>query len=204
MDLDDFKATWQAYEQKLDSTQRVSHQLLDMVLRNRSQGTVDKMIREVRLATGILLVIMLFFSAVLAGNPFDYTRSLHFVPAIFYLAIAGTGLYFLGQHRRALRRATLHTNDLYHALLTLTQLRVQHTKQMGRVWMLAMLAGSLIMMPVIARKFSPESWESALLIVLLPIGMTAVSIGLARVAGLFTDHHLDDLRQQVKELEELR
>lgn len=204
MDLDDFKATWQAYEQKLDSTQQLSHQLLDIMLRHRSQGTVDKMIREVRLATGILLVIMGFFSAVLAGNPFDYTRSLHFVPAICYLTIAGTGLYFLRQHSHALRQATLHTPDLYHALLALTQLRVQHTKQMGRVWILAMLAGSLIMLPVIARKFAPESWVSALLIVLLPIGITAVSIGLARVAGLFTDHHLSDLRQQVKELAELR
>lgn len=33
---------------------------------------------------------------------------------------------------------------------------------------------------------------------------TAVSIGLARVAGLFTDHHLAELRAQVNELEELR
>ena len=204
MDLDDFKTTWQAYEQKLDSTQRLSHQLLDLVLRNRSRSTIDKMIRELRLATSIMFSLVLFFIAVIVGNPFDYTRFLHFVPAFCYLIIAGAGLYFLRQHNSALRRATLHTHDLYQALSDLIQLRTRHTKQMERVWVLAMLAGSMVMLPVVIRKFPEDSWTSTVLMVLVPIGMTIVSVGLSRMAGMFTDHHLDELREQVKELEELR
>lgn len=204
MDLDEFKATWQVYGQKLDSTQRLSRQLINIVLHNRSRSTIDKMIRELQLAAGILLLIVLLFSAVILGNAFDYTRPLHFVPAVCYIVIAGTGLYFLNQHHNALRRTALHTHDLYQALSGLIRLRTRHTKLMGRVWMLGMLAGSMIMLPNIARKFPPESWITTLLIVLLPIGVTAVSIGLATMAGMFTDHYLDELHGQVEELEELR
>ena len=204
MDLDDFKATWQAYGQQLDSTQRLGQQLLDIVLRNRSRSTIEKMIRELRLVSAMLLAIVLLFGAIVAGNPFDYTKPLHFVPACCYIFIAGVGLYFLKQHYSTLRRAALHSHDLYQALSDLIRIRTRHTTLIGRVWMLGMLAGSMIMLPNIARKFPLESWVSILLIVLLPIGITAASVGLAKVAGLFTDHYLSELRQQLKELEELR
>lgn len=204
MDLDEFKATWQAYDQKLDSTQRLSQQVLGIVQRNRSRSTIDKMIREVRLPGAILLALVLFFSAVIVGNAFDYTRWVHYVPAICYVIIAGTGLYFLMRHNNQLRRATLHTHDLHHTLTELIRLRTRHSTLMKWVWMLAMLAGSLIMLPIIARKFSPENWVYFLLIGLLPIGITALSIGLASLAGMFTDPYLDELREQVEELEELR
>ena len=204
MDLDDFKTTWRAHKQKLDSTHQVSQQLLAIILRNRSRSTIDEMIRELRLATGILFAIVLLFTAVVAGNPFDYTRAFHFVPAICYIAIAVAGLYLLRRHANALRRAAPHTHDLYQALTKLIELRTRHTKLMGRVWMLAMLAGSMIMLPNIARNFGVDSWQNMVLIVLLPIGITAVSVGLARMAGLFTDYYLNELREQVKELEDLR
>ncbi len=204
MDLDEFKATWQAYDQKLDSAQRLSQQVLAIVQRNRSTSTIDKMIREVRLPGAILLALVLFFSAVIAGNAFDYTRWVHYVPAICYVIIAATGLYFLMRHNNQLRRATLHTHDLHHTLTELIRLRTRHSTLMKWVWMLAMLAGSLIMLPIIARKFSPENWVYSLLIGLLPIGITALSIGLASLAGMFTDPYLDELREQVEELEELR
>lgn len=205
MDLDDLKATWQAYEQKLDSTERVSRQLLAIVLRNRSNSTIEAMIRELRWASAILVAIVLLFAAIIAGNAFDYTRPLHYVPAVAYLLIAGTGLYFVKRHDTVLRRTTLPTHDLYHALQNLIRLRIRHTKWMERIWMLGMLAGSTIMLPNIARQFVKEgSWTSGLLVALLPVGITAVSVGLARLAGLFTDRHVNELRRQIEELEELR
>ncbi|WP_338876527.1 hypothetical protein WBJ53_12845 [Spirosoma sp. SC4-14] len=203
MDIDELKATWKRHEQKLDSTERLSHQLLQLVLRNRSNGTIDNMIRELRLAFSVLTGLVLFFSAVLAGNPFDYTRPIHFLPAVCYLIIAVSGLYFLVKHRTDLQKTRLLTHDLYHALADLILFRAQHTKLMKRVWMLAMLAGSMIMVPVIARKFT-DGWQNTLLVILFPMVLTAVSIGLATLAGMFTDRYLTELKGQLQELEELR
>ncbi|WP_460910724.1 hypothetical protein [Spirosoma areae] len=202
INLDEFKATWQAYDQKLDSTQQLSQQVLAIVQRNRSTSTIDKMIRELRLPGAILLTLVVFFSAVIAGNPFDYTQWIHYLPAVCYTLIAATGLYFLLHHNSDLRRTTLHTHDLHHALTDLIRLRTRHSALMKCVWLLAMLAGSMIMLPIVARKFAEAGWLYSLLIVLLPIGLTAVSIGLASLAGMFKDRYLDELREQVKELED--
>jgi hypothetical protein len=203
MDLDEFKITWKTYEQKLDSTERLGQKLLQIVLQNRSKSTIDKMIQDLRLAFAILIGIILFFTAVIAGNAFDYTKPVHYIPACCYLVIAGVGLYFSFQHRANLRKTRLLTHDLYQALLDLIQFHTHHTKLMKRVWMLAMLSGSMVMLPAIAHKFS-ETWMNTLLIILLPIGLTSLSIGLATLAGMFTDPYLDELRGQLKELDELR
>lgn len=201
MDLDELKATWQAYDQKLDSTQRLSQQVLAIVRRNRSKSTIDKMMHEVRLPGAILLVLVFFFSAVIAGNAFDYTQLVEYVPTVCYVIIAATGFYFLMGHNNELRRAGLHTHDLHYALTELIRLRIRHSTLMKWVWMLAMLTGPMSMLPVVARKFAGENWVYSLLIVLLPIGLTALSIGLASLAGLFTDHYLAELQEQVNELE---
>jgi|GEM_PF-4455852 len=203
MDLDELKSTWKSYEQKLASTERLSHQLLQIVLQNRSNSTIDTMIRELRLAFAILSGLVLFFSAVLAGNPFDYTQPLYFLPAVCYLIIALAGLYFSVQHRNNLQKTRLLTHNLHQALTELIRFRTQHTKLMKWVWMLAMLAGSMIMLPTVARKFS-EGWINTLLIILFPIGLTIVSIGLAMLVGMFTDRHLAELKGQLRELEELQ
>ncbi len=203
MDLDDFKATWQAYEQKLDSAQQSGQQLLTIILRNQSKSTIDKMIRELRMAYVILIGIVLVFSAIIAGNPFDYTHFLHYIPACGYILIAGTGLYFTMRHNNDLRRTTLGTNNLHQALTELIRLRTRHTELMSRVWIMGMLAGSMIMLPNIARKFSDEGWVTTGLLILLPIAVTAVSAGLARMAGLFTDHYRNELEEQVRELDQL-
>lgn len=203
MDLDDFKATWQAYEQKLDSAQQSGQQLITIILRNQSKSTIDKMIRELRMAYVILIGIVLVFSAIIAGNAFDYTHPLHYVPACGYILIAGAGLYFTMRHNNDLRRTTLGTNNLHQALTELIQLRTRHTNLMSRVWIMGMLGGSMIMLPNIARKFSGEGWIITGMVILLPIVVTAVSVGLARLAGLFTDHHGNELKEQMKELDEI-
>jgi len=203
MDIDEFKTTWQAYDQKLDSTYQLGHKLLTIVLQNRSKSTIDKMIRDLRLPGIILLTLVLFFSAVVAGNPFDYTQLVEYVPAVCYLGIAGTGLFFLIRHNNDLRQTTLPSRDMHHALTDLIRLRIRHTTLMKRVWMLAMLAGPMVLLPIVARKFADAGWMYTLLLVLLPIGITAISIGLASVVGLFKDHYLTELRVQLNELEEI-
>ena len=204
MDLDEFKVMWQAYDRKLDSTQQLGHQLLNEIQRDRSRNTIDKMIREARFATAIMMAIMLLFSAIILGNPFDYTQSVHYVPAVCYCLIAGIGLFLLLRHTRDLSRITLHSGNLYQTLTELIRVRSQHTKLMVGVWLGGMLAGSLIMLPTIARKFVDQGSVGLLLTIALSVGLILIALGLAKITGFFTDRYLDELREQVEELEELK
>lgn len=204
MNLEEFKVMWQAYDRKLDSTQQLGHQLLNRIQRDRSRSTLDKMLREARFATVIMMAIVFLFSAIVLGNPFDYTQSIHYVPAVCYSIIAGTGLFFLLHHTSDLGRVTLHSGNLYQTLTELIRIRSQHTKLMAGVWIGGMLAGSLIMLPTVARKFADQGWAGILLTVGLPLGVIIIALGLAKITGFFTDRYLNELREQVNELEELR
>ncbi|WP_461077886.1 hypothetical protein [Spirosoma flavus] len=203
LNLDEFKANWKNYEQKLDANQRSTQHILAIVQRNRSRSTLDKMIQEIRLPGAILFVLTWFFIAVIVGNAFDYTEVVHYVPAGCYVLIAATGFYFLMKHLATLRRTTLPTHDLRQAIITLIALRIRHTTLMRWVWILAMLAGSMIMLPTIVRRFASNGWLYTGLIVGIPIAITALSIGLASLAGMFKDPYLDELLAQVDELDEL-
>ncbi|MBD2700267.1 hypothetical protein IC229_06460 [Spirosoma sp. BT702] len=202
LNLDDFKAAWQKYEQKLDANQQSMHHILAIVQRNRSRSTLDKMIREIRLPGVILFILVWFFVAVIAGNAFDYTDTIQYVPAGCYVLIAATGFYFLMKHLATLRRTTLPTHDLRQALITLIQLRIRHSTLMKWVWILAMLAGSMIMLPTVVRRFASNGWLYTGLIVGVPIVITSLSVGLASLAGMFKDRYLVELRAQVDELDE--
>ena len=204
MDLDEFKIMWQAYDRKLDSTQQLGHQLLNEIQRDRSRSTLDKMMRESRFAAVIMIAIVLLFSAIILGNPFDYTQSIHYVPAVCYSIIAGIGLLFLLRHTSDLSRVSLHSSNLYQTLTELIRVRSQHTKLMTCVWIGGMLAGSLIMLPTVARKFTDQGLVGIILTVALPISLIILALGLAKITGFFTDRYLNELREQVNELEELR
>lgn len=203
MELDEFKMIWKAYDQKLEATQQLGQKLLQLMLQNRSQHTVDKMLRELRPVFAILSGVVVFFSAVIAGNAFDYTRPIHYVPACLYMIVAIVGLYMSIQHRNNLRNTQLLTHDLYQTLTDIIALRLRHTRLMKWVWMSIMLAGSMVMLPTIARKL-PESWLNTLFLLLIPIGLTTLSVGLASIAGMFNDPYVDELREQMNELETLR
>jgi hypothetical protein len=203
MELDEFKMIWKAYDQKLDATQQLGQKLLQLTLQNRSQHTVDKMLRELRPVFAILSGVVVFFSAVIAGNAFDYTRPIHYVPACLYMIVAIAGLYVSIRHRNNLRNTQLLTHDLYQTLTDIIALRLRHTRLMKWVWMSIMLAGSMVMLPTIARKL-PEGWLNTLFLLLIPIGLTTLSVGLASIAGMFNDPYVDELREQMNELETLR
>ncbi|GAB3964845.1 hypothetical protein GCM10028806_03020 [Spirosoma terrae] len=203
MELDEFKMIWKAYDQKLDATQQLGQKLLQLTLQNRSQSTIDKMLRELRPVLAILSGVVVFFSAVIAGNAFDYTRPIHYVPACLYMIVAIVGLYMSIQHRNNLRNKQLLTHDLYQTLTDIITLRLRHTRLMKWVWMSIMLAGSMVMLPTIARKL-PEGWLNTLFLLLIPVGITTLSIGLASMAGMFKDLYVDELREQMNELETLR
>ncbi|WP_093825005.1 hypothetical protein [Spirosoma endophyticum] len=185
-------------------TQRLGRQLLNEIQRDRSRSTIDKMMREARFATVIMMTIMLLFSAIILGNSFDYAQSVHYVPAVCYCLIAGIGLFFLSRHTWELSRITLHSGNLYQTLTDLIRLRSQHTKLMVGVWLGGMLAGSLIMFPTVARKFEDQGLAGILLSVGLPLCLVLIALGLAKITGFFTDRYLNELREQVNELEELR
>lgn len=203
MELDEFKMIWKAYDQKLEATQQLGQKLLQLTLQNRSQHTIDKMLRELRPVFAILSGVVVFFSAVIAGNAFDYTRPIHYVPACLYMIVAIVGLYRSMQHRNNLRNKQLLTHDLYQTLTDIITLRLRHTKLMKWVWMSIMLAGSMVMLPTIARKLT-EGWLNTLFLLLIPVGITALSVGLASMAGMFKDPYVDELREQMNELETLR
>ncbi|WP_128548619.1 hypothetical protein [Larkinella soli] len=92
MGIDSLKTAWQDYDRHLQETPALSEKALHRLIRERSRSRIARIRREYRITGLLSLLILLFYGAVLAGNPFDFQYRIQFLPSIL---IMGWTLVFL-------------------------------------------------------------------------------------------------------------
>ena len=80
MNLDELKTEWKRYDARLAQAQRLNEQLVTSMIRERSRSRVSQIRRNNALFIALMLVNLLFLTAVFAGNPFDFNYALQYVP----------------------------------------------------------------------------------------------------------------------------
>lgn len=205
MNLDELKSTWKSYDEKIVSSQKLSEQLVFLMIKDRSKGTLAKMERKLLFAGTVMTAVIVFFSAAIIGNAFDYTSWYFYIPSVLYILLAVVALTVVVKNYRNLSRVSLSRQNLYDSLTTVLQWHEKAEATLSRVWLLCMLSGFLFGVSMLARKF--ESYSS--LKISLFLGFQAVMILLLYAAARWIFRVFDDtvgaeLRENIQELNQLK
>ncbi|MGA0560609.1 hypothetical protein ACO2Q8_28345 [Larkinella sp. VNQ87] len=205
MNLDELKATWQAYDEKIRSSQRLSEQMIRLMIKDRSKGTLANMARSLQRAGIIMTAVLLFFTAAILGNAFDYTSWYMYIPSVLYIGLATVALAVVVRTRRALSRVTLNQQNLYDSLTTVLHWHERAQATLSRVWMLCMLAGFLFGVSMVARKFETYGPTKVALFLGMQLTLILLIYGAARwLLNVFEDTHGKALREDLHELDQLK
>jgi len=108
MNLEELKATWQDYDQKLIATRTINEKIIMSMMREKSASTLSKM-RRMCLHTILLMGVIIWFSSMsIIYNAFDYEYKLQFLPLILYVIVA---VIFVVYHLRKYMHSKV---DLYN------------------------------------------------------------------------------------------
>jgi hypothetical protein len=204
MNLDELKSTWQTYDEKIRTTQQLSEKLVLTLIKDKSNGTLAKMTRQLRLVVLLFCGLIVFLVAAIVGNAFDFTNWVSYLPLGMYLVLAAYALFILLKEYRNIGSFSLTKGNLRESLQLLIRSHEQYFAAMGRIWQLCMLAGFLFGLSMILRKVDQYGLTKTLLF----LGIQALTVVLMYAAAkwvfhIFHDPHTTALKENLRELDEL-
>lgn len=205
MNLNELKATWKTYDDKIQASQKLTEQAVFQMIRDRSKGTLAKMAQSLRMAGLIMSAVVVFFSASIAGNAFDYPHWYFYIPSGLYMALAMVALIVVVRTHRQLSRVNLSQQNLYESLKTV--LREHETAQavLSKVWPLCMMAGFLFAVSMVARKFEAYGTTNVVLFLSAHVALILLLYAIARwIFRAFDDQLGQELQEHIRELDQLK
>lgn len=201
MNLDEIKATWKMYDQKLTATKRINEKLVRSMIRERSGSALSKM-RMYCLLTIIFMAFLIWFCIMsIIYNAFDFEFSFQFLPLYMYIVIAGIFIFYLVKEYLH-SKVDLYSNNLKDSLATFLALHkkfVDINMKLG----LAFLFSAILYLLSASIKVALN--EGVLYSVLFFLGGVLVSGTVFFIAfklGAFEDHLGNKLKAQLEELDE--
>ncbi|MFD1140413.1 hypothetical protein ACFQ4C_04810 [Larkinella insperata] len=205
MNLDELKSTWKAYDDKLLASRQLNERMILLMLKDRSKGTLARMARHLQLAGIVMTAVIVFFSAAIVGNAFDYERWYLYIPSVFYIGLATVALMIVVKTYYNLSRVSLNQHTLYDSLKTVLQWHEKAQSALSKVWMLCILAGFMFTFSMIARKFETYSPLKISLTLGAQAALVLLFYGLARwLFNAFEDQIGQELRENIQELEQVK
>ncbi|GAB3342556.1 hypothetical protein GCM10027299_57470 [Larkinella ripae] len=204
MNLDELKSTWQAYDEKILASQHLSERLVFLMLKDRSKSTLARMQRNLRFAGSIMTGVILFFSAAIVGNAFDYTRWYFYIPSVLYISLALAALIVVGQNYHSLSRVSLSRQNLHESLTTVLQRHEKAQAALTKIWILCLLAGFLFTVSMIARKFEAYSVLKISVVLGAQVVLILLLFSIAHwIFRAFDDKLGQELKENLRELDHL-
>ena len=205
MNLDELKSTWKAYDEKLLASQKLSERMVFLMIKDRSKGTLAKMEQKLKFAGILMTAVIVFFSAAIAGNAFDYTNWYFYIPSVLYIVLAVVALTVVVQNYRNLSRVTLSQKNLYDSLTTVLRWHEKAEAALSKVWLLCMMAGFLFGLSMVARKFEEYSTTKIILMLGGQAAMILLLYAAARwLFNVFEDKLGNELKENLQELDQLK
>ncbi len=204
MTLDDFKASWQTFDVRLQSAQLLNQQLLNSMIGERSRSRMERVKRQHLLGGMASLFWLGVCAAILAGNPFDFRQALEYAPIVLLAACLAVLLGLSINAYSELQKADFSRDNLFDALKHVVAV-YQRSQHLLRYTVFTLfLAGLLFPLSFLPRKLERMSGLMATLDTLAPVGIALVLYAVAYTLGAFTDVHGKMFKRDLAELEELR
>jgi uncharacterized membrane protein YcjF (UPF0283 family) len=205
MNLDELKSTWKSYDEKLLASQQLSEQMVFLMIKDRSKSTLAKMARNLKFAGVIMTAVIIFFTAAIVGNAFDYTSWYFYIPSVLYIGLALVALTVVLKNYRSLSGVTLSRKNLYDSLTTVLHSHEKAQAALSRVWLLCMMAGFLFGVSMVARKFEVYGTTKVMLMLGGEAAIILVLYAAARwVFNVFEDTIGNELKENLQDLDQLK
>ena len=205
MNLDELKTTWKEYDRKLQSTQAINEKIINSMIAERSKGRFDKVRRQYILSVTWMFICFAFGVLVIFTNPFDYDAKAQFIP----IAIFASGLVILMggliSRYRALRKITFSHHNIAEALQKIITV-YERPRRFLYYTVVLFLFSQIVLFPLsfVPRNIDAMGLWPALAEVLIPISVALIMLAIAYKFGAFKVRHVDNFREDLTELEELR
>lgn len=201
MNLEELKATWKDYDQRLTATRAIHNKIVKSMIRDKSGSTLNKMRRMCLLTILLMGVIIWFCLMSIIYNAFDYEYSLQFLPLIIYVIVAAVFIvYLIKEYQNS--KVDLYNDNLKNSLNKVIALHESFMSINLKLVLIFLSAGFLYLLNASFKVLQNQGAWSALLFlsggVILNVGMLFI----AQRMGAFKDHYGDSLKNLLHELEE--
>lgn len=203
MNLEELKAEWQQYNQKLVFSQRLNERLILSMLKERSRSRVSRIRRENWIYMGWMTGTLVFLGGIFAGNPFDFIYTWQYIP--YGMLIAGVILAIISLIN-SLRNFTVNINkaNLDTFLKRTIEEYEKNKKIQAAFGIIMLLAGLSSVFSFLPKKLAHKELWPALGETALMIGITLLIYFIAFKSGAFKNRKKEGFENDLKELNELK
>lgn len=204
MNIDDLKATWQQYDQKLQATQTLNERLIQSLIAEKSQSRLARVQNHFTVGCILTLFWLALSVAILTGNPFDYQNVYEYAPIIVLALSFIVMLLLMGKAIIELKKIDLSQTDLAKALRQIISV-YSKPRQFLKYTVIIMFSASLLFpLSFLPRKLSHSSFAEALTDTAAPMVISIILYCAAHKFGAFEDASGQRFKTYLHELEELK
>jgi hypothetical protein len=203
MDIEQLKTEWRQYNQKLELSQRLNEHLIQSMLRERSRSRIAKIRRESIIYMVLMIINLVLFAGIFAGNPFDFRYATQYIP--FGLLTISVLLAILSLIK-TLHRFNVNTNNVnLHSFLKTTIEEYEKNKKMESWFgIIIFSAGLLTVFSFLPNKLENKGLWPALGETAISIVLTLTIYFIAFKLGAFKNRKKEGFENDLKELNELK
>lgn len=196
------QAAWKACDQQLASQKAMNEKLMLSMMRDRSGSTLAAMSRKNGAMAFLFSVYTVFFIACIAGNAFDYTHPLYYIPLAVQGITCGIFATWLLLVYRAISRVGLSGENLAGGLRQVIRANEQHLVVSRRIWWCYFIAGVAFPFTFLPRAIDHWGLSAALGFMAIPVVIMVALVLLAKRLHFFEDRQHELLKQNLDELED--
>jgi hypothetical protein len=203
MNLEEIKTEWLQYNQKLENTQRLNEHIILSMLKERSKSRVSKIRRQHGIYMVLMVICLLFVSAILAGNPFDFKYKWQYVP---YGVLAIGVLLAIVSLIKGMQSFSININNVSLGVSLKKIIEAyEKNKKIERLFgILIITAGTLTAFSFLPNKLEHKTLWPALGETAISIIITLSIYFIAFKSGAFKNRNKEEFENDLKEWNELK
>lgn len=203
MNIEEIKTEWAQFNQTLARTTQLNEQIIENILRERSRSRVSKIRRNDLLYLALMFANLCLLAAIFAGNPFDFSYQIQFVPYIFLTIGILLGIISLFKSLQTLN-VNISTLNL-ERFLKKTIVAYEKNKQIQRWFGIFIFAsGTLTALSFLPKKLEHKNVWVAVGETTLMMLITLIIYFVAYKAGAFKDRKKEGFEDDLHEWNKLK
>lgn len=202
MNLDELKMNWKSLDDKFSTTQKLTEQMVFSMIKEQSKSTVTKIQNKLKKTSLFFIALLILFTGILAGNPFDYVSLYEFIPVVYYTLLVFVALKIIFQEIIAIQKITLSQNNLRESLQKIIALQERFKIVMDTVWKISVSIGFLFGISLMVRNFEKYGlFKSALLVSGFAFFVLVMFIFAKLIFKKLPDVNTEELKMNLAELD---
>jgi hypothetical protein len=203
MNIEQLKAEWQQYDQKLALSVRLNEQFVLSMLKERSKSRIARIRRNNMICLLVMIINLVLLACIFAGNPFDFPYTWQYIP--YSLLSVGILLVILSLFK-SLRSFNVNLNNVsLDAFLRKAIAEYSRSKKI-QMWcrIIIFSGGVLTIVSFLPGKLENKGLWPALGETAVVLAITLLLYFAAFKSGILKDRKKEEFENDLKEWGELK